>query len=249
MKNKISSILTTLLNTVYPPKCIFCRCTLEKSRPDKLPVCFDCKETLPFTDNDGCFQSDDPESIAYIIAPFEYRYPVDAAIRRLKFSYLSTYAPTFASFICDYLVRVPEVLCADMVIPVPLGKRRKRERDFNQSGLIGAAVAKTLGLPFDEDILLRVRETARQSSLSKLDRLYNVMDAFAAAQSVEGMTILLVDDVYTTGSTVISCARALKNAGAEKIILAAAATASRNYYRGTPAKSAAFPWVSSGSKR
>jgi len=227
----MSRFTENLKHIFFPPKCMFCGKSIDKSRPDTNLVCSCCKENLPYTKNDGCFPSYDLDSIAYTISPLEYHRGVDEAVRGLKFKRKRSYAPVFAAFMCDYLRHVPEVCCVDMVIPVPLGKQRLQERGFNQSGLIGASIAAALGLPFSADILLRIRETKRQSGLNKQERMHNVMGAFAATEALENMTILLVDDVYTTGSTAIACARALKAVGAGKIILATAAIAGQHYER------------------
>lgn len=115
----------------------------------------------------------------------------------------------------------------DLVVPVPLHVRRLRERSFNQSQLLAGAVARRVGKGVEASVLKRVRETAPQVSLTGRERRANVKDAFlvAAPRSVAGTTVLLVDDVITTGATVRECAKALGKAGAETYVLSLARAA------------------------
>ena len=109
---------------------------------------------------------------------------------------------------------------ADCVAAVPLFRVRMRERSYNQSALLGAALAERLGVPFREP-LRRVRDTPTQTKLSARERAANMAGAFAVRRwrkgSVAGKRIVLVDDVMTTGATVNECAKALKAAGAAAV--------------------------------
>jgi len=108
---------------------------------------------------------------------------------------------------------------ADIILPVPLHWRRLFVRRYNQSTLLGLALAKETGLDFRADILLRKRATPSQAGRSVKARRRNMAGAFtiAAGKSVAGKCFVLVDDVFTTGATVSACARVLKAAGAEKV--------------------------------
>jgi ComF family protein len=112
---------------------------------------------------------------------------------------------------------LPDHLKPDMVIPVPLHPKRLRKRGFNQS----LRLARTIfpHIPLGIDILARTLNTKPQTGLSMKERPWNVRNAFEVASPLlEGMkTILLVDDVYTTGATVRACAKALKKAGAKEV--------------------------------
>lgn len=113
--------------------------------------------------------------------------------------------------------KAPEV---DYVVPVPLYPRKRRERTYNQSGLLGGALAERLGRPV-RHLLCRIRETPTQTRLTARERAKNVRGAFQlrgwVGTRVEGKRILLVDDVMTTGSTVNECARVLRGGGAEAV--------------------------------
>lgn len=216
MKNRL---IDRILQSLFPPRCIFCGEPLADI--SGFLVCGKCLNSLPYTKNHGCFVG--IEDISYIVAPFAYIPPVSSAIKRLKFAHKRIYAETLASFLCRCLSGIPEINDIDLVIPVPLSENRLRERGFNQAELIAACVAHAFELKLDRDILIRTRDTKQQSRLQYDARVFNVHNAFGSIQAVEGKRILLVDDVFTTGSTALNCARALINAGASKTILACVA--------------------------
>ena len=101
-------------------------------------------------------------------------------------------------------------------IPIPLHKTKKRKRGFNQSELIAKELSKSLNIPLKTDILVKTKKTQTQTNLTKEQRAENVKNAFIIKnpQSIEGKTVFLVDDVFTTGSTMKECAKTLKKAGA-----------------------------------
>ena len=110
---------------------------------------------------------------------------------------------------------------ADMVVPVPLHPVRFRERSFNQAELLARIVSMKIGRPLRNDLLARPRATRSQAELDKKQRYLNVRDAFEPAKDswIPGARVLLVDDVFTTGATANACAKRLKEAGAEKVIV------------------------------
>jgi ComF family protein len=106
----------------------------------------------------------------------------------------------------------------DLVIPVPLGASRMRERGYNQASFLAFPLALAFGLPYKPAGLCRRQETSSQVSLSANDRLHNVMGAFSANEKiVQTKNILLVDDVATTSSTMFACSHALLEAGAKSV--------------------------------
>ncbi len=112
----------------------------------------------------------------------------------------------------------------DFIIPVPLGKQRLRERGYNQADLIAQPIAKILNKPYQPLALCRVRETRSQVGLDAGERRENLSGAFEADPGIcRNRSILLLDDISTTGATLDSCAAALKHAGAEKVFCFTAA--------------------------
>lgn len=108
---------------------------------------------------------------------------------------------------------------ADLIVPVPLHRRRLLRRRYNQAAAIARALSARTGIPASTDVLRRVRHTAPQGFLNRKDREQNVRAAFAAGPGprITGKTVILIDDVYTTGATVSECAAALLKAGAAKV--------------------------------
>jgi ComF family protein len=105
----------------------------------------------------------------------------------------------------------------DVLVPVPLGRARERERGFNQAALVAERLGERLGIRVRPRWLVRLRATAPQSELDADARRKNVTGAFAAPSTVAGAHVAIVDDVVTTGATVAECARALRRAGARRV--------------------------------
>ena len=107
-----------------------------------------------------------------------------------------------------------------LIVPIPMSKARKRERGYNQAELLAKALAEKTSFPGSSEILLKTRNTPSQVSLAGRERLTNLQNSFDVSDPnrVWGKTILLVDDISTTGTTLCEAARVLKNSGAKKVI-------------------------------
>jgi ComF family protein len=116
---------------------------------------------------------------------------------------------------------------ADLIVPVPLHPQRLRWRGFNQSVLLASQISRAHRIPLDPFVLVRSRATSPQTQLAEADRRRNVRGAFSLNpdRSVDGMMILLVDDVYTSGATVNECSRILKRGGAKQVLVVTLARA------------------------
>ncbi len=136
---------------------------------------------------------------------------------RLKYSGVTSVVPAMSQMMA---LAVAEQQI-DMVVPVPLHRWRLLRRRFNQSALLGHAIAERIGVQIDNFVLTRRKSTVSQGELGKKARYRNVASAFVVprekAANVKGKHVLVVDDVLTTGATVHECARALKRAGAASV--------------------------------
>ena len=142
--------------------------------------------------------------------------PVQEALHRLKYRRDMALGDSLAAQMADFLFGLQWPI--DIMIPVPLGKDRLRERGYNQAGLIARPLAMAAGLEYVPQGLTRQRETRSQVGLTQKERRENVRGAFmASAGRVEGRTVLLMDDVATTGSTLSSSAEALYSSGAKEV--------------------------------
>ncbi|NLD51623.1 MAG: ComF family protein [Clostridiales bacterium] len=153
-------------------------------------------------------------SLQASFAPYQYHGVVQRLIVTLKFQGVHQALDP----LLPELLRCLRGESFDMIVPVPLHKARMRERGFNQAALLAQQVQKVSGFPL-ADALIRVKKTKRQSTLPHEQRAENLKDAMQVVLPVKGKSILLVDDVRTTGSTARACADALLAAGAQGVSL------------------------------
>lgn len=205
-------------------------CTLCGVRSQE-SLCAACFGDLPYRSVTGCPQCDAegtprqlcgaclsaPPHFDETICAFRYAYPLDRLVQAYKFNANLNLLPLFADALARAIKSRTTQPSPDIIIPLPLGSKRLRERGFNQSSLLAQHVAKTLGIPFDARGMLRVRETPPQSGLSRVARLKNVRGAFDCAHRLDGKRVALVDDVMTTGATLSEAAKTLKKAGAAHV--------------------------------
>lgn len=217
---------------LWPPQCLSCR--EEVSEPRSL--CPDCWTSVRFLEPPLCrqcgypfeFEAGETLCAACVARPpaFHNARAVMAygdvprkLIGALKYGDRQDGAPAFAR----WLKRAGGELIAQsqVIIPVPLHRRKLFERRFNQSALLGLRLARLAGLPILMDGLTRTRYTENQAGLAQKARLDNVKGAFAVPErhrvSLEGKRVLLIDDVFTTGATAGACAQALMRGGADEI--------------------------------
>ena len=161
-----------------------------------------------------------PPPFAAVIAAFAYAFPVDRLLQEIKYGgriALADWAGSaLAAAVIDALSRRPARDRPDRVVALPLAASRQQERGFNQAREIAVHVARRTQLPLASP-LLRVTAGSPQATLPWAQRGRNVRGAFAVSSSVRGARIALVDDVMTTGATLVEAARALAEAGADRV--------------------------------
>lgn len=142
------------------------------------------------------------------------------AILLLKYGEVYPIGAWFARLLLAVAQPQPLEFAADAVVPVPLDRGRRRERGYNQADLIARPLARLLGIPFRSNLLVRTRPRPNQLRLTRRERWETVRGAYAIHQSaqVDKLRVLLVDDVFTTGATLEACSRALKRAGAARVV-------------------------------
>ena len=154
------------------------------------------------------------------VSAFEYDCPIGHAIRNLKYS-----RKTYLADILGDLLPFDETIPAEWIIPVPLHPKRLSKRGFNQSELLAEALSRRTGIPVLNDLLERKIHTDPQAGLSGKERRNNLKGAFSCKKSLPAETVILVDDVITTGSTLSACAEALKKSGIQKVYACTVASA------------------------
>ena len=157
-----------------------------------------------------------PRAFDSLRSPYLFEGPVRDAIHALKYRGVRASAGTLAGLMATYLERNP--VAADVLVPAPLHPRRLRSRGYNQSALLARGLGEAMALPVREDLLARTANARPQVEVqSREDRHANVAGNFASTGDATGLTVLLIDDVATTGSTLSECARALRDAGAAQV--------------------------------
>ena len=209
-------LLRDLDKAIMPLRCVFCG--TRTMTPERY-ICAGCDGDLPR------IESPPPSATSpfeYDVAPLEYEFPVDAAIKALKFKRRLFYAPAFAELLSKAAARLAPNI--DAVLPVPLHWRRRWFRGFNQAVEIGRPVAKHLGVPL-LSCARRRRATPFQSGLNAKERARNLKAAFVVRGPLPYQHVLIIDDVITTGATMREVARVVKQAGAGKVSALAVARA------------------------
>ena len=207
------SLWSSLLDLLYPPKCVFCGRVLRDGEPD---WCEECQKTLPWIGPEV------PEKVcapaSRCAAPLWYRDEVRESFHRYKFEGRDFYAPKYGMLMAQ-CVRDRLGLSFDLICWAPLSKKRRRKRGYDQAELLARVLALELDRPA-VPALRKVRDTAEQSALDdKAARAQNAAGAYEIADpaAVRGKRVLLVDDIVTTGSTLASCAQILLDAGAKEV--------------------------------
>jgi ComF family protein len=164
---------------------------------------------------------DEPPAFDATIAAVDYSAPLDQLVIALKFGGRLAMAPLFARLVRDALLHTPEAPLPDVLIPVPLGGERLRQRGFNQALEIARPLSWALGIELQPRLALRLRETDAQSTLHPEQRRKNMRGAFSVSPAfvdrIGGRHIGVIDDVMTTGETLNEFAATLKRFGAARV--------------------------------
>jgi ComF family protein len=198
-----------MLSWVFCPQCAAC------STPSDDPLCTACAATLVEASESGMRGA----LVERIVAPWRFGGQLASAIRRLKFTGATHVARTLAPLWAPVLAAAVEEADA-LVVPVPLHWRRRMRRGFDQSWLLATHACQLVGLPTPVTLLRRRRSAPAQSTLTAAERAANLDDAFVVRDErvVHGRSVILVDDVVTTGATMAAAAAPLIAAGARRIL-------------------------------
>ena len=207
-------MLGKLINLIFPPKCIFCRKLLDVTA--EMEICNDCfRQIHLFSENSRVKNTS--SFCDEIVCVSEYSGIIKEALKRYKFNGKPSYCRAFSKLLIKKVKIMTNCRKFDIIVSVPLHKSRETVRGYNQALLISKIVSKATGIREESGVLKRVRETSAQSLISsRHGRLNNIKDAFKVTQphKLAGKSIILIDDILTTGHTVDECSRALKEAGA-----------------------------------
>lgn len=203
-----------LLELLFPKFCFGCQ-------KERSYLCQDCKSILGILNSHQKYSGKNLKDL-YWATPYQ-NFLIKKLIQKFKYqSFVRDLSQYLASLIIEHfqlLDNKPDFLDF-ILIPVPLEKRKLKWRGFNQAEEISKELSKFLKIPVVNDCLLKIKETIPQVKLQEEERKKNVLGAFLIKNEskIKQRKILLVDDIYTTGSTIEECARVLKESGIKEVI-------------------------------
>lgn len=208
----MNKTLNNILNLIYPPVCGFCNQICKES------LCKKCKIKIKEYEINSIRQS---KNTYYdeLLCIFKYENIIRDTLIKYKFQNKAYLYKTFSKIIlknekiCGFLKKY------DIIIPVPISKKRKIQRGYNQSYLIAKEITKYKVLKNECNCLIKQKDTIEQSKLGKNERKTNIQGAYKIInkEKIISKNVLIIDDIYTTGNTVNECAKELKKAGAKRI--------------------------------
>ncbi len=220
-----------MLDLIFPPRCIVCDGVLKTTEKGICkdcrggvhrisgPVCGRCGKELGFFEDTFCkdcrmhrhaFESGK--------ALFLYNDAMRKSIYRFKYAGRKEYAAFYGKALADAFDEWIASVSPDAIVPIPLHKKRLAQRGFNQAELIARALSKHTGIPVRNDVLSRRTDTRKQKELNVSERENNLKKAFkSGGNDVKLDTVLLIDDIYTTGSTMDAAASCLKRSGVRRV--------------------------------
>jgi ComF family protein len=217
----------TLVNLIFPPKCIFCGELMEIGT--RVEICRECYVKIPFSSlppNENGFDLQSSDWYDGAICVCSYTGLIKDVVGAYKFKDKPSHFRALGILLSEKVIKMTNAEPFDIITCVPLHRSREADRGYNQSALLAGVLARKTGISLQPRLLRRIRNTDAQSRLNRENRLANVRGAFQVSDPsrVSGKRILLVDDVMTTGSTINECSKILKDAGATRVVAAVIAS-------------------------
>lgn len=233
MIKTISNIISDLLDLVFPRVCFSC---LEEAAPQQGSIfCIKCMFEIPYTDH---FENAENDLVKLFYGKGNIKHAaalmffteggvVQNILHNFKYKKMLEIGTQLGHVVGDKVLNSKYFENIDVIIPVPLHKDKQYKRGFNQSEVFGNAIATKLKRPLLNNVLIRNKFTETQTRKSKSERKENVSDAFNVKDhsKIVAKHVLLVDDVITTGSTILACAETIRENGASSISIISIAKA------------------------
>lgn len=225
----ISKAGKLFLDILYPRRCPVCH---DIAMPRGNRICKDCRERLkPVTgarclkcskplrseEQEYCRDCQKPRLFDNGIGIFPYSSILQESLFKLKYGKRQEYGSFYGQIAAAYSRELIKKWNIEAIVPIPLHKRRMEKRGYNQAELIAEALGKCLQLPVDSHLIRRKVNTRPQKELDYRARKQNMKGAFSLSKKNPYHCILLVDDIYTTGTTIEEAARLLKNSGTKRV--------------------------------
>lgn len=233
----MNSYIESLLELIYPEKNICYLCDYYDESIGESYICSKCKQSIKKIEPPYCNKCGKPINYSLSInlcpdcynfeksfetsrSPFIYEGIIKNSIYNFKYYNKPYYYKLFGNLILQYMNKI-NYLNFNYIVSVPIHSSKLKKRGYNQSELLAKYIASKLDIPYI-NALKRIKKTSKQSSQSKLNRMKNLEDSFAINKKnnvnfIKKSSVLLVDDVYTTGSTANECSKELLNYGVNKV--------------------------------
>ena len=222
-RRQLHHLLRRSIDLLFPPRCVacsrmgtwFCGDCLASVEPIPQPICPCCGRPAP--GGRLCAHCQErPTRLDGLRSVAVHAGALRQAIHHLKYRRRRELAAPLGQMLFAYWQRAG--LPGDLIIPVPLHASRQKERGFNQAGLLAGVLAESARLPLNETDLIRTRATPSQVGLGSAERRANVQGAFVwTGGGLDGVRVLLIDDVCTSGATLEACALALREGGVDSV--------------------------------
>jgi len=229
IQNPFVKIGEAFQDLFFPPVCLYCQRIIEP--PGDIPIlCHQCLRSLHPLPAEfpqvHILNRLHPCYINELWIAFEFNEVIRLLLHGIKYQKMPRLGIRIGGYASENFRNKLAAVGDSLVLPVPLHKVRRKEREYNQSSYIARGIFEEHGANVVENLLIRKRYTSSQTKLNRMKRKLNVKDAFSLSDKsvVKDNIVVLVDDVVTTGATMNECARLLKENGASKIIGVALAT-------------------------
>lgn len=231
IKNTSKEVASVLIDALFPRRCpvcgsivipkgkLICPSCLKQLSFVKSPACKKCGKEVMSDTTEYCFDcTRHNRSFEYGIALLNYNEASKKSMAGIKYKNKREYLDYYIDASVHYCGKNLLNMQADALIPVPVHPTRRRQRGYNQAEILAEGLGRKLSIPVRPDLLVRNRNTEPQKILSPEKRLANLENAFSAGVIPENInSVIIVDDIYTTGSTIEACTRVLKGAGVKKV--------------------------------
>lgn len=230
---KLNNLTKMLLDIVYPKRCPICMELIPINQEER--ICETCIEELPYIQQPRCHKCSKPVSAEDEIYCFDciksdhyytkgwavwlYERAVKDAMHRFKYNNNKNYGRILSKEVVTLYSREIYEANIDLIIPIPLYRKKEKKRGYNQAGVIATYIGKYTSIPCNHNCIIKKINTKAQKNLTDKERIANVKNIFKVTDEnlIKGKNILLCDDIYTTGSTIDSCAKELLSCGAKEI--------------------------------
>lgn len=220
---------TLFLDLIFPRRCTICDAVLPLGQQE---ICRQCRKRIFYLDKNTCFKCGKPvketEEYCYdcghkqhwfrqgaALFPYEF---VRQSLYRYKYAGRQEYAEFYGKQMASFFREKKEYWKPDALVPVPLHKKKERKRGYNQAALLAKEISRFWNVPVMEDLVIRTKNTRPMKQIDGTERQNNLKKAFKIGRNdVKLNTIIVIDDIYTTGSTIDAIARICQDAGIKSI--------------------------------